>query len=424
MRLTPCVLHSFVQHTTKEVIGVFFASLNLSFTESGMLQSTLPILIRRSQRQLSWNTCQIRSKMSWRGTHKSKSKLPEWRKSNSENGIKTNTRNDVRKNSGKISDLEKGANFDGDIDDLKRAFFQNVGNYRKANNHNKKTSNYNQSNKPRYNTKKSEWRTGGNNSSLIGSKYLNDLDLTEVSRKPNSSKKDRATKQKRSQKNQAVIKEQSKIVRLPTHLPSISAIKLASILRVKRERINNLCSDLDIPLGEQIEIEMATLVCEELGYEVEPAETEEEEKEFLEDLNRPLVVSIMGHVDHGKTTLLDALRKRSNHPERPVAGSEAGGITQKITAFQIPTSILENSKNDKMELLTILDTPGHAAFSEMRRICQSASDLVVLCIDIRQGVADQTKEIISYLKKSKCQFMIALTKCDLIESSAERDKLQ
>eukprot|EP00815_Leptocylindrus_aporus_P006471 CAMPEP_0116058188 /NCGR_PEP_ID=MMETSP0322-20121206/5054_1 /TAXON_ID=163516 /ORGANISM="Leptocylindrus danicus var. apora, Strain B651" /LENGTH=409 /DNA_ID=CAMNT_0003542335 /DNA_START=315 /DNA_END=1544 /DNA_ORIENTATION=+ len=140
-----------------------------------------------------------------------------------------------------------------------------------------------------------------------------------------------------------------------------------------------------------------------------------------DNLMRPLVISIMGHVDHGKTTLLDALRKKSDHPERPVAGSEAGGITQTMSAFQLP--VKQNDINENDQLITVLDTPGHAAFSEMRRVCQSASDLVVLCIDINQGVADQTVEILKYLKESNCQFIVALTKCDKVGTKRERDNL-
>lgn len=151
--------------------------------------------------------------------------------------------------------------------------------------------------------------------------------------------------------------------------------------------------------------------------------------------------------DVGKTTLLDALRKKSDHPERPVAGSEAGGITQTMSAFQLP--VKQNDINENDQLITVLDTPGHAAFSEMRRVCQNASDLVVLCIDINQvsysylalvlvasiyifivssffvlkGVADQTVEILKYLKESNCQFIVALTKCDKVGTKRERDNL-
>ncbi|CBH12421.1 translation initiation factor IF-2, putative [Trypanosoma brucei gambiense DAL972] len=113
---------------------------------------------------------------------------------------------------------------------------------------------------------------------------------------------------------------------------------------------------------------------------------------------RPPVVSIMGHVDHGKTTLLDYLRKTN------VASQEAGGITQNVGAFQVKT--LGDT------LVTFIDTPGHAAFTTMREVGATANDLIVLVVSAVDGVQPQTKEVIELAHKSGIPFVVACTKID------------
>ena len=117
---------------------------------------------------------------------------------------------------------------------------------------------------------------------------------------------------------------------------------------------------------------------------------------------RPAVITIMGHVDHGKTTLLDALRKSS------IGDTETGGITQKIGGFTI---------KDKQEVkLTFIDTPGHAAFSSMRKTGSSASDINVIVIDAEDGIMPQTREALEIAKQSQEEdgmpFVVAITKID------------
>lgn len=125
---------------------------------------------------------------------------------------------------------------------------------------------------------------------------------------------------------------------------------------------------------------------------------------------RPPIVAILGHVDHGKTTLLDSIRKTN------IAAREAGGITQSIGAWQIST------KNGKK--ITFIDTPGHEAFREMRSRGARVSDIAVLVVAADDGVMPQTKESIQYIKSAKTPFLVAITKIDLPSAKPEKIKTQ
>lgn len=134
-----------------------------------------------------------------------------------------------------------------------------------------------------------------------------------------------------------------------------------------------------------------------------------EEFEIVDDekdlVTRPAVVTIMGHVDHGKTTLLDTIRKTN------VAGGEAGGITQAISAYQVKV---------KDKYITFIDTPGHAAFTEMRARGASITDIIIIIVAADDGVMPQTIEVIDHAKAANVPIIVAINKIDKPDANKER----
>ncbi len=223
-------------------------------------------------------------------------------------------------------------------------------------------------------------------------------------------------REKEKQKQKMVLSEGKKIIRDVVVPETITVQELANRMAERATDVIKTLMKMDVmaSINQSIDADTAELVVSEFGHNLKRVSeadveiglmgTDDDSDEHL--VSRPPVVTVMGHVDHGKTSLLDALR------ETDVAGRETGGITQHIGAYQVTME-----SGDK---ITFVDTPGHAAFTDMRARGARVTDIVILVVAADDGVMPQTIEAISHAKAADVPIIIAINKMDVSNADPGR----
>lgn len=235
------------------------------------------------------------------------------------------------------------------------------------------------------------------------------------------SKASKYRRQKRDAINQQVqeemerIEEEKKIIKVTEF---VTANELANMMRVPVTQIISTCMNLGlfVSINQRMDAETLTIIADEFGYKVEfvSVDVQEAIREDIDDpeelVHRAPIVTVMGHVDHGKTSLLDYIRKTN------VIAGEAGGITQHIGAYEVK---LESGKK-----ITFLDTPGHEAFTAMRARGAKVTDIVIIVVAADDSVMPQTIEAINHATAAGSPIVFAINKIDKPNANVEKIKEQ